>query len=190
MKNLFKLLFAGIVLAGLGTNAFAQSSSSTTASVTATLLTNVAIVKNTDVTFAQVASGTVPTLDASTGVISNAGTGAHLGKLTVTATGGSSVKLSYDAAVDMVGPGSTKLTFTPSLYRTALTNDTYGATSVGNPQVYTVNSSSSSAVAGTDMLFVGGTLGAYGTSSAIPALDTNLVTGSYTGTFHITATYN
>ncbi len=195
MKNLIKLLFAGIVLAGLGTSAVAQSSANTTASVTATLLTNVGITKDVDVTFAQVASGTIPTMDAASATKTNTGGTAALGKFTVTATVGSIIKLTF-AAVTLTHSGgvpSGQLTFNTTVAQTPTTADAFGVSPILTGGTYTVSDGiAGGTVAGTDYIFVGGTLNAFGGGAGanLPALGAGQLTGVYTGTLTMTATYN
>ena len=193
MKNSLRFLFASIVLVSVSTAIFAQNSANTTAQVTSTLLTNLAITKGADVAFGQIASGTIPTLSASSSTVTAVGANAALGKFTVIGTSGATVKITYDNAVELDhsgGASSGKLTFTPSVYRTALTSALYGATSILSSGTYTINSSATNAVVGTDHIFVGGQITEFGTSTTIPALSSSLQTGNYSGTFNITATYN
>jgi hypothetical protein len=193
MKNLFKLLFTALLLVAFGPGAFAQSSASTTATVTSLLMTSLSITKDIDVAFGQIASVTIPTMAGNSATKTNVGSAATLGKFTVNVTAGSTVKLTYDANVELIhsaGVASGHLTFTPSVYRTILTAAVYGATAIASDGTYTANASSTNALAGTDHIFVGGTVTEFGTANSVPALGAGLTTGTYSGTFNITATYN
>jgi hypothetical protein len=193
MKNSLKLIVSVILMITFGASAFAQNSSSTTAQVTSTLLTQLSITKNVDVAFGQIATGTIPTLTANSASKTAVGSDAALGKFTVTGTAGATVKISYDATVTLTNAGNSsdgQLTFHPSVYRTATTSATYGQTAILSESTYTINAGSASATAGTDHIFVGGTLTEYNTNNTIPALSSSLKTGNYSGTFNITAIYN
>ncbi len=193
MKNSIKLLCATLVMVAFGTSAYAQNTAATTASVTSTLLTNVAITKNTDVVFGQIATGTTPLMEAFSATKNFVGSSPSLGKFTVTGTAGATVKITYDATVTLThsaGAGSGQLTFNSSVYRTELTAAAYGATLIASDGTYAVNASATGAAAGTDYFFLGGTITALGTANPIPALSGSILTGVYSGTFHISATYN
>lgn len=193
MKNLSKVLSAAVLSLSIFSGANAQNVSNSTAQVSSTLLTQLAIAKNTDIAFGQVATGTKPTLSASSATKTESGSDATLGKFTITGTSGATVKITYDAAVTLTNGGNAadgQLTFHPSVYRTATTNATFGALAIASDGTYTVNASASNAVSGTDLIFVGGSLTEYNTTSNIPALSNSLKTGNYSGTFNITAIYN
>jgi hypothetical protein len=192
MKNSIKSFIAILILVP-AISATAQNTSSTTAQVTSTLLTQLSLVKNSDVAFGQIATGTTPTLSANSSTKTAVGSDATLGKFTVTGTSGAIVKITYDATVTLTNGGNAadgQLTFHPSVYRTVTTGAAYGQTSIASDATYTVNASSSSATAGTDYIFVGGTVTEYNSNNAIPALASSLKTGNYAGTFNITAIYN
>jgi hypothetical protein len=193
MKTTIKIVSVCLLLGIATFNSFAQNSSSTTAQVTSTLLTQLAITRNTDVAFGQIATGTTPTMAANSASKTATGSDAALGKFTVTGTAGATVKITYDAAVTLTNGGNAadgQLTFHPSVYRTATTSATYGQTEIASEGTYSVNASSASAVAGTDHIFVGGTVTEYNSNNNIPALSSALKTGNYSGTFNITAIYN
>jgi hypothetical protein len=185
MKNLFKLLSATLVLIAFGTSTYAQNSATTNASINSTLMTTLDIKKNTDIEFGQIATGTIPNMNALTGEKTNVGSNATLGKFTVSGTAKATVKVNYDVRVDLKGPGKELITFSPSVYRTAKLDARFGTDAIASDATYSIASE------GSDLIFVGGTVAAFGTSDTkIPALSTELLTGTYSGTFNITATYN
>jgi hypothetical protein len=193
MKNSTKTAIAAVLLIVLGATASAQNTSSTTAQVTSTLLTQLSVSKNSDVAFGQIATGTTPTLAGNSATKTAVGSDAGLGKFTITGTSGATVKVTYDATVTLLNGGNAadgQLTFHPSVYRTAATSASYGQTALASDGTYTINSSNSSAAAGTDFIFVGGSVTEYNSNNAIPALSSSLKTGNYSGTFNITAIYN
>ena len=182
MKNLVKVLFAAFVLVAVSSGAFAQ----TDASVTANVVTTLTVTKNADIKFGQISTGTAPVLSADSDTKTAVGSNASLGKFTVTGTARATVKVSYAAVTLLNGVNGVdgELTFTPSVYRTELTAATFGDIALPSEQTYTINSSISDAVPGTDHIFIGGILG------TIPALSDTFKAGTYTGTFTLIATYN
>jgi hypothetical protein len=201
MKNSIRFLCASLLLTAISTGAFAQNSASNSAAVTATLLSNLALTKIADIAFAYVSAETMPFMSASSSIRTSVGSGATLGKFTVTGTAGASVRIHYDTEVTLtnsMGALNGQLTFLPSVARTENIPNTNGVTDILNDASYTINTLDGPiSTSGTDFIFVGGTLGvkSAGTLVSIPALGSAvgngaLNTGSYSGTFHISATYN
>ena len=183
MKTKVKILFAAILFVGMAGSAFAQTSADATTS--ATVQTALSISSSADVEFGTVSVSTTPSINASTGVTEYCGSGANLGKFTVAGSGGASVNVTFSdddlkATVEAV---EYTISFSPSVYRTAVTAATDGETSVSSGSDYTVNNTAEGGkVIGTDHFFVGGTL-SVGDIVANPA-------ATYTGTFTMTVAYN
>ena len=189
MKNTLKSVLTLALVAGLGFVANAQIlTANENATATATVLTDISVVKDLDIAFGNVQPGTVPTLDPTTfGSSAAVGATAAIGKFTVEGTPTASVLVTFTTAVTMSNGEAIpdQLIFTPVVSRTALTADTDGATPILNNGTYVINASGVGTVAGTDHFFVGGTLTEDGTAAIGPAAN-----GLYTGTFTLTVAYN
>ena len=183
MKNIFKSLMIVVLFVGLGASAFAQVSS--TINSTATVQTSLTITTPTegtdDLVFGTVAQGVNASIDASTGVTTNCGTTAHLGKFTVTAQPEATIWVSF-AYTNLTGPGD-ELVFTPKVFRTAKTTDTYGTDEITpGGEEYTVNKATTGdgTENGVDHFFVGGTI----------VIKSDQTVGDYAGTITMTVAYN
>lgn len=188
MQNLKKSLLTIGLLTGLGWAANAQTiTANANATSSATVLTDISVTKDSDIAFGNVLAGTTPTLDAQTFANStDQGATATLGKFTVTGTPTANVLVTFSTLVTMSnGDATDNLDFTPSVFRTALTDATDGETTITSGGTYLINSSNSDSVSGTDYFFVGGTLEEVGGGN-IPSD----AAGLYTGTFTLTVAYN
>jgi hypothetical protein len=187
MKNVTKPLFVTCLVAGLAFSAKAQTTSAdATAKSTATVLTEISVSSDADIAFGNVMVGDQPTLDAGDfGSSTAVGATAALGKFTVIGTPTAHVEVTFPTTVTMTNADSDELDFTPSVYRTALTDATDGETEIFNEGTYTINSSSANAVAGEDHFFVGGILSKVGGGNIPVGFG-----GLFTGEFKLTVTYN
>jgi hypothetical protein len=185
MKTKFKVLIAAALFVGLGSSAFAQTvTANTTMTASATILSNLAIVKNVDLTFGQVSNSKTPTMNANSATKTDVGEAATLGKFTVTGLAGASVQVDFTGPTLDLTNGGSSIVFTPSVYRTEKSTLAYGETGITTGSSYNINSSvvEAQSVAGTDYFYVGGNI-VVGTAAEDPA-------GTYTGTFTMTVTYN
>ncbi len=180
MKTKLKIVLATILFMGLGGSLVAQITANDNITTSASVVAAITVADVTNLTFGNVSYSSSPSINASTGVKTACSASATLGKLTVTATEGASVNVTFTDN-DLTTGGKT-IAFTPSVYRTAITAATDGETEVTSGSSYTVNSSAVGAVAGVDHFFVGGGL-SVGDATANPA-------GTYSGTFTLTVTYN
>ncbi len=174
MKNL-KFFTLAIAIVGFSATSFAQTNPtvSTTASAGATIIKPIAIAKNTDMNFGNVApsstlAGTVTLSTAGTRTNSGASLPTVAGtvaaaQFTVTGEGTSAFTISMpaDNAIKLVGPGGSTV-----MNLTGFTNDAGGATSA--------------LVAGSKIIKVGATLNV-GIAQAA---------GAYTADFAVTVNYN
>ena len=183
MKNIFKSLMIVVLFVGLGSSAFAQTvTANTSMAASATILSDLAIEKNVDLTFGQVINSTIPTMEANSANKTAVGETATLGKFTVTGLAGASVQVEFN--VPTLDNGESSIVFTPSVYRTEKSTLAYGETEITTGSSYNINSSvvADQSVAGTDYFYVGGNI-VVGTAAEDPA-------GTYTGTFTMTVAYN
>ena len=168
MKRLTTLALAVIGLT-LGSSAFAQSNSaSTSANATARIVTPIAIAKTSDMNFGDVvAGGSAGTVVLTTAGVRSATGGTTLGNAGATAA----------AAFNVTGQGSA----TYSISLPASTTVTSGGNTM-TVNAFASNPSGTGALSagGSQALTVGATLNV-GASQA---------TGTYTGTFNVTVTYN
>lgn len=181
MKNIFKSLMIVVLFVGLGSSAFAQTSATISSSaVVQTALT----ISTTDddaanLVFGTVAQDVTASISAQNGTTVNCGVGAHLGKFTVAAQAGSSVHVSFNST-NLIHE-SEELAYTPSVYRTHLTEATFGSELVNfTGDDYYVNEVATAAESGVDHFFVGGSI----------VIGAEATVGSYTGTITMTVAYN
>jgi Domain of unknown function (DUF4402) len=168
MKRLTTLALAVIGLT-LGSSAFAQSNTaSTSANATARIVTPIAIAKTSDMHFGDVVAGG----SAGTVVLTPAGVRSAAGGTTLGNAGGTAA-----AAFNVTGQGSA----TYAITLPASTTVTSGANTM------TVNAFASSP-SGTGALSAGGSQAL--TVGATLNVGASQATGTYTGTFNVTVTYN
>lgn len=174
-----------ISLFGFNQEVKAQVSDEDDATVTATVLTAIAVENILDIVFGPIIEGQTATLNpldrsTSTGV----GPSAALGKFRVTGAAGASVLIEFDSTVVMDNDDpleTSTLEFEPTAARTNDDSDEEGDVAVSNNSSYTINTvdDGPDVVSGIDYIFIGGSISvAPGTS------------GSFTGTMTLTASYN
>lgn len=107
MKTIFKSLFAAVLFTGLGTSAFAQLGETETIDITARVLKQI-VLDGTEVQFGAVVAGNVAVLDpidpADNAFVSIS---AFAGRMTVDASGGEIIRVTYPAAVTLVHTNTT-----------------------------------------------------------------------------------
>lgn len=182
MKNIFKSLMIVVLFVGLGSSAFAQPvvTANTSMTASATILSDLAIAANVDLTFGQVINSTTPTMEANSATKTDVGGTATLGKFTVTGLAGASVHVSF-TSTNLIHASEAFLVYTPSVYRTHLTAATFGSEPVTFAGAdYVVNNVATAAESGVDHFFVGGSI----------VIGAEAPVGSYTGTITMTVAYN
>jgi hypothetical protein len=174
MKTKFKVLFAAVLLAGIGGSAFAQTVASTTLTANATVVTALSIAQTQALSFGNLSATTTGGI-----VVHPQGTGnsnvtnSAIGKMTITGSGTLSISITPPTSITLA-KGEDTMVATLTVYGN--TTDASGTalaltTGTGNTKAL---------VDGAYYLFVGGT---------IPAL-TNQATGAYSGTGTFSVTYN
>lgn len=150
-------------------SAVAQNSATTDVALNATVVQGLTlVVSGGPLSFGSVVAGTTPAaVDAQSSSV----------LFTVTGNGGSQVKVDYSDVI-MNGPSGATITFTPSVFGSS--SSLNQSTSTDVPSGSSVNLSGASGSEGSYYLWLGGALG------SIPAAQT---TGSYSGTFTMTVSY-
>jgi hypothetical protein len=170
MKNLFKLLIAAIMFTSLGTTAFAQVTASATAS--ATVITPIALTKDVDMNF-----GNVAVIGAGTVILAPAGTRTKTGGVTLPVATGTVSSASFTVG----GEGA-------STYAITLPTADYTITKVASTETMIVNTFTSTP-SGTGALTAGAQTLTVGATLNVGAAQ---VSGSYTNIvgFDVTVNYN
>lgn len=149
MKNMKKILTAAII--GIGFAGTASAQSTTTATATATIVTPIAINKNVDMNFGNVAVTTT----AGTVVLAPAGTRSKTGGVTLPAVPGTVTAAKFT----VTGEGTYSFAITLPSVDVVLTNTTGTGGETMAANAFTCDLGATSAlVGGTKIMFVGATL--------------------------------
>lgn len=181
MKNLVKVFFAAFVLVAVSSGAFAQTSDNDKVGVSATVVTNLNVIKGNDVSFGNVVVGTNPEIvlgGTNVGIIGNA----TPGTFTIEGNAGSSIAVTFSSSdLSTLEEGATVSTikFLPSV-KVNSTSTIDGSSAI-------VTTGSNLLTAGKSYFFVGGKLTAADGEAVLPAGTSGF---TYTGDFTLNATYN
>jgi hypothetical protein len=177
MKNVFKVLLVTIFLVASGTSVFAQVS--TNATVSATVLTSLTLAKSTDVSFGQVVIGVTPTMLNITGVKTDCGATATIGKFLATGTATAQFIGTWTTPI-VLAAGPKNLDFNPTVSQA----DDNVATAFGGA-AYTSGNALTLPASGNKTFWIGGTLTKTGGGNIAAGSE-----GVYSGTFTLTVQYN
>lgn len=172
-----KFIFSAFVLFAFSSAAFAQNTANDNVAVSVNLVPALTIAQSQDLAFGNVARGaTSPAMSATDGSLTaGLSTGTRsVGRLTVTGAPGEAVNITSSSSINLAGPSSSSITFTPAFAHS--TSETSGYASGTS---FTFSGTQGGTTAATHYIQVGGALDISGATSS----------GSHTGTLTVTVTY-